>query len=63
MKRFAHNKLGWGFPVKELKNTGLPGAYGEAICECGQKIIKDRGGWYHPYDSHVDEVIKTIPKI
>lgn len=63
LKKFAHNVLGWGFPKKMMENTGLPGASAEAECECGAHIIKDRGGWYHPYSSHIDVTVKQIPKI
>lgn len=49
IKKFTHNVLGWGYPDKEtVTGSDLPGASGEATCICGEPIIKDRGGWYHP---------------
>lgn len=63
MKKFLHNKLGWGFPKGSIESSDLPGAAGEAVCECGKPIIKDRGGWYHPYESHIDVVVKDISKL
>jgi hypothetical protein len=47
LAKFAHDKLGWGYPTKGIE--GFDGASFEAHCRfCGQKLLMDSNGdWFH----------------
>lgn len=45
LKRFAHNKLGWGYPVGMVEKDAFQPVY---KCECGGRVTQDStGAWFH----------------